>query len=82
MDKKEGKGLMLGALLGGLVGAAAGILFAPKSGKETREDLKNGADELARKAKKGVKKFQREQVEPAVEKLGEKVEEVGKKLQA
>ena len=28
-----------GALFGGMVGAVAGLLFAPKSGKETREDL-------------------------------------------
>ena len=29
-----------GALAGLLVGAAAGLLLAPKSGKETREDIK------------------------------------------
>lgn len=28
-----------GAILGTLVGAAAGLLLAPKSGKETREDI-------------------------------------------
>jgi gas vesicle protein len=28
-----------GLLVGGLVGAVAGLLFAPKSGKETREEL-------------------------------------------
>lgn len=28
-----------GVLFGGIVGAVAGLLFAPKSGKETREDL-------------------------------------------
>jgi gas vesicle protein len=32
-------------LLGLGVGAAAGILFAPKSGEETREDLRRRAEE-------------------------------------
>ncbi len=82
MDRKEGKGLMLGALLGGLAGAAAGILFAPKSGKKTREDLKLKAEELANNVRTGAKKFNKDKVEPVVEKLGEKVEEVGKKMQA
>ena len=35
-SRMRGQGLLVGAL----VGAAAGILFAPKSGKQTREDLK------------------------------------------
>jgi gas vesicle protein len=30
---------LLGALIGGMVGAAAALLFAPKSGKEFRDDL-------------------------------------------
>jgi len=34
------------------VGAGLGILFAPKSGKETREELKVKIDELVSKAKK------------------------------
>ncbi|HEX8390602.1 MAG TPA: YtxH domain-containing protein [Candidatus Saccharimonadales bacterium] len=33
------------AVLAGLIGAALGVLFAPRSGKETREDLKRRADE-------------------------------------
>jgi gas vesicle protein len=36
----------LGALFGAVVGVAAGILTAPKSGKETRADLRTKADEL------------------------------------
>lgn len=31
--------LAMGVAIGGTVGAVAGILFAPKAGKETREDL-------------------------------------------
>ncbi|HPL62587.1 MAG: YtxH domain-containing protein [Syntrophales bacterium] len=40
-----------GVLVGGLIGAALGILFAPKSGKETREDIARKTEELVTKAK-------------------------------
>ena len=39
-------------IVGGLIGAALGILYAPKSGKETREGIRNSADELLEKTKK------------------------------
>lgn len=48
--------LLVGLIIGGLVGVTLGILFAPKSGKETRADI-------ARKAKEGYKQ--------ASEKIGE-----------
>jgi gas vesicle protein len=41
-----------GLIVGGLIGAALGILYAPKSGKETREEIRNSAEELLEKAKK------------------------------
>jgi gas vesicle protein len=40
--------LLVGLIIGGLVGVTLGILFAPKSGKETRADI-------ARKATEGYK---------------------------
>jgi gas vesicle protein len=43
--------LLKGLLAGGLIGMALGILFAPKSGKETREKIARKADELLVKAK-------------------------------
>jgi gas vesicle protein len=33
-------------LWGGLIGAAIGVLYAPRPGKETREELRRRADEL------------------------------------
>ena len=36
----------LGALIGATAGLVAGLLTAPKSGKDTRADLKAKADEL------------------------------------
>jgi len=49
-----------GVLVGGLIGAAVGILFAPKSGKETREDIARRTEEIIKKA--------RDEYELAVEK--------------
>jgi gas vesicle protein len=40
---------LLGALIGGLVGAAAAIFLAPKSGKELRSTLNNQAGTLKEK---------------------------------
>ncbi len=40
-----------GAMVGGLIGLTLGILYAPKSGKETREEIANTARELKEKAK-------------------------------
>lgn len=37
----------------------AGILLAPKSGKETRQDLKEKADEYKAKAKSGLKEVKK-----------------------
>lgn len=39
------------AIVGASIGAIGGILFAPKSGKETREDLKNTAIDANKKLK-------------------------------
>ena len=40
-----------GIVVGGLIGLALGILYAPKSGKETREDIGKSVDELREKTK-------------------------------
>ena len=45
MDKKT-KGILEGAAVGVIAGAIAGILLAPKSGKETRDDIKKYATEM------------------------------------
>ncbi len=46
--KKSGLGKFV---LGAAVGAAVGVLLAPKKGSETRKDLKNKLDDLVNKAK-------------------------------
>ena len=52
MAKKEQKSSGLGKFIfGAAVGVGLGVLFAPKSGKETRKDLKTKLDELVEKVK-------------------------------
>ncbi|MHC1736603.1 MAG: YtxH domain-containing protein [Ignavibacteriaceae bacterium] len=48
------KGLLIGFLTGGIVGAAIALLYAPKSGKELRQDIKVKADELRDDAEKYI----------------------------
>lgn len=48
------------ALVAGIVGFVAGILTAPKSGKETREDIKNTANRVVSEAEKQLKKLHSE----------------------
>ena len=46
-----GKDCIRGLVVGGLIGAALGILYAPKRGEETREDIAKSFQELQEKAK-------------------------------
>jgi gas vesicle protein len=59
MSERNGD-LLKGLIIGGLVGAVLGILYAPKSGKETREDIARKTEDLLERAKeeyeKGVEK--------------------------
>ena len=57
--------------LGVVVGATLGVLFAPKSGKETREDLKNAFDDLLEKAKN----IKAEDVKASIEKKVKEIKE-------
>lgn len=49
MAENNSGDVILAFLLGGLIGAAVGILYAPKSGKETRAKLKDLSDDLTEK---------------------------------
>ncbi len=64
--------LLKGLLIGGLIGVVAGILYAPKSGKETREDIARTTDELLSKAK--------DEYEKAIEKSKAAYENAVKRL--
>ncbi|MDR2811766.1 MAG: YtxH domain-containing protein [Endomicrobium sp.] len=47
----DNKDTLLVFILGGLIGAALGVLYAPKSGKETRQDIKKFSEDVADKVK-------------------------------
>lgn len=49
-DKDSGVNFTIGFLVGAAVGVAIGFLYAPKTGKETRELLKEKALEAREKA--------------------------------
>lgn len=55
MAKNVGKKVALGAVIAGLAGYVAGILTAPKSGKETRQDILNSANKAKTEAEKKLK---------------------------
>jgi gas vesicle protein len=49
MDRQNSgllKGLVIGVIAGGAVGALIALLYAPKSGKELRADIKEKADDF------------------------------------
>jgi gas vesicle protein len=48
------KGLIIGVLAGGAVGALIALLYAPKSGKELRADIKERADDFMEGAEEAM----------------------------
>jgi gas vesicle protein len=65
------KGLIIGVLAGGAVGALIALLYAPKSGRELRADIKEKADDLMEGAE--------EYISAAKSKAGEIVSEAKKR---
>lgn len=55
MGKSSGRKFALGTVIAGTVGYLAGILTAPKSGKATRQDIKNNVDRGWSEAEKQLK---------------------------
>lgn len=52
------KKVLAGMVAGALVGVMAGILFAPKSGKVTRKELKRVSDRVGKEIIKRADKFE------------------------
>jgi gas vesicle protein len=75
---EDSKGQGLGWLLAGLgVGALLGILYAPKSGRETREDIAQGAREGTERLRTHAKQVAEHMgtlVDKGKEQVGEYVE--------
>lgn len=69
-----------GVIIGGAIGAIAGILLAPKSGEETRAMLAESAKETFDKADEKVKQIQ-SKAEDVVSEIQQKGEEIKEKLQ-
>lgn len=55
MSHKSGVKIFFAGILGALAGAIGGILLAPQSGKETREDIARVAKEIEKSIKSGAK---------------------------
>ena len=63
MSKNKGFYFGMGLLAGVLGGIVAGVLYAPKSGDESRKELKETALELAKKHSPAVKDAQKQALE-------------------
>jgi len=55
-NRKAERSILLPFLAGGLIGAGVALLFAPKSGKELRKDIKDLASTTREKAVSAVDK--------------------------
>jgi gas vesicle protein len=69
------KSFFSGLLFGLTAGAVAGILLAPKSGKETREDIKKFAEDMGEKVS-----LKYQEVKAEVEKRLQELKAAGKKI--
>lgn len=76
----KAKKLAIGAAVAGAAGYMAGLLTAPKSGRQTREDLKNAAGQGITEAEKQLKNLHTD-LGKAVDEAKSRGEKLGGKAQ-
>ncbi|SEL01335.1 YtxH-like protein [Paenibacillus sp. cl141a] len=54
--KEKSKGLLWGVLIGSVAGSVTALLLAPKSGKELRDDIADGARGIGAKVQEAAEK--------------------------
>lgn len=72
-DKKQTSGLLKGIMVGGAIASAVSLLFAPKSGKKLRRDIRRKSKKMYRDAEAGI--------ETAQEKAGDIIEGTGERIE-
>lgn len=78
MSKEKKKSGMGKFVLGALVGAGLGVLFAPKKGSETRAELKAKLNELAEKTKNLKANDVKIYIEDKIDEIKEALDELDK----
>jgi gas vesicle protein len=73
--RSNGGGVVIALFVGLAVGAILGVLFAPKSGKETRNDLMDKGERLMEMGKESVSDVV-EKTKDFVESGKQKIEEI------
>ena len=71
---------LAGFMVGGAIGAIAGILLAPKSGEETRALIADTTKDVTRRANETVKEIQ-SKADDVVSEMQKKGDELKEKLQ-
>lgn len=71
---------LTGVIVGGALGAIAGIILAPQSGEETRELLNDASKDIVKKTDKTVKEIQ-DRADVVVSDLQKKGDEIMDKIQ-
>lgn len=61
--------LLGGIVLGGLIGATLGLLFAPKKGVDTRRQIKKSGEKYYQTGKAKVVEIKKKELDPRLKKL-------------
>lgn len=81
MASKNQQSFLIGALVGTIAGGVAALLFAPKPGRELRQDIAEGTKQVTERAQDVVKQVS-ERTAGFVESAKEKTAEWKQKLQS